>query len=356
MSTTLEARANHYEILGLSPDASQAEIKYAFAREISSLKPRAFGGLADVSIAYGTLSDPARRLAYDASLGIDRRPPPPPTALQLHLEMHKSLPPRREDNVGAFIAAALRSREQRPSEDGFAATAPETLFEPAVPAVSRALRMLRPGEPDQPAAAFEWKRPGLTIGALFAGAALIGITAGLWSQKEIAEPATSASVELPDPGPVKTEPAAATAPVRAMAAPATPAAAPTPLEAKAKAVRRPPQAAALAESKPDPAPSPTPAPQAAKADPAASQPAETAGVAADASSGSTSPTASQAAIPLPAATVAATIRKIGYSCGQVTSQSPAGDEGVFIVTCSSGESYRAAPVNGRYRFKRLGKR
>jgi len=26
---------------------------------------------------------------------------------------------------------------------------------------------------------------------------------------------------------------------------------------------------------------------------------------------------------------------------------------MFKVTCTSGDSYRAAPVNGRYRFKRL---
>jgi hypothetical protein len=26
---------------------------------------------------------------------------------------------------------------------------------------------------------------------------------------------------------------------------------------------------------------------------------------------------------------------------------------VFKVTCTSGDSYRAAPIHGRYRFKRL---
>jgi hypothetical protein len=30
--------------------------------------------------------------------------------------------------------------------------------------------------------------------------------------------------------------------------------------------------------------------------------------------------------------------------------------GTFKVTCTSGDSYRATPVNGRYRFRRLGGR
>jgi hypothetical protein len=32
-----------------------------------------------------------------------------------------------------------------------------------------------------------------------------------------------------------------------------------------------------------------------------------------------------------------------------------GKAGVFKVTCTSGDSYRAAPVRGRYRFSRWGK-
>jgi hypothetical protein len=55
--------------------------------------------------------------------------------------------------------------------------------------------------------------------------------------------------------------------------------------------------------------------------------------------------------------VARTIDRIGYSCGGVASTSPVEGEapGVFKVTCTSGQSYQAKPVNGRYRFRRLGK-
>ena len=60
-------------------------------------------------------------------------------------------------------------------------------------------------------------------------------------------------------------------------------------------------------------------------------------------------------MPLPDRVIARTIHRIGYSCGQVASTDPIGpDAGVFKVTCTSGHSYRAQPVRGHYRFKRLG--
>ena len=55
--------------------------------------------------------------------------------------------------------------------------------------------------------------------------------------------------------------------------------------------------------------------------------------------------------------VARTIERIGYSCGQVASTSAVeGAAGVYKVTCTSGQTYRAAPVHGRYRFRRWGSR
>jgi hypothetical protein len=61
-------------------------------------------------------------------------------------------------------------------------------------------------------------------------------------------------------------------------------------------------------------------------------------------------------MPLPNSVIASTIGRIGYPCGQVASATPAegAAPGVFKVTCTSGHSYRATPVNGRYRFRRLG--
>jgi len=61
-----------------------------------------------------------------------------------------------------------------------------------------------------------------------------------------------------------------------------------------------------------------------------------------------------ASMPLPSSVVARTIKRIGYACGSVASTSAVeGSPGVFTVTCTSGHSYQATPVKGRYRFRRV---
>jgi hypothetical protein len=67
------------------------------------------------------------------------------------------------------------------------------------------------------------------------------------------------------------------------------------------------------------------------------------------------PTAAAARMPLPNSVIARTIHKIGYSCGSVASTSPveSGASGTYTVTCTSGQSYQAKPVGGRYRFSRI---
>src|SRR3954471_20616957 len=80
MVSAVKARPNHYEMLGLSPTATSDEIARAFAREIGMFRVRAMGGVAQVSIAYETLRDAAKRRAYDASLGLKPEPQPAPPA------------------------------------------------------------------------------------------------------------------------------------------------------------------------------------------------------------------------------------------------------------------------------------
>jgi len=64
-----------------------------------------------------------------------------------------------------------------------------------------------------------------------------------------------------------------------------------------------------------------------------------------------------ASLPLPDAAIARTIGRIGYACGEVASTTPVdGAPGVFKVTCTSGHSYQATPVRGRYHFRRMGSR
>ena len=62
--------------------------------------------------------------------------------------------------------------------------------------------------------------------------------------------------------------------------------------------------------------------------------------------------AAAATLPVAATVMARTIERIGYACGSVASATPAEAAGVYKVTCTSGDTYRAAPVHGRYRFRR----
>ena len=73
---------------------------------------------------------------------------------------------------------------------------------------------------------------------------------------------------------------------------------------------------------------------------------------------STIVTAAAANLPLPNATVARTIERIGYSCGRIAASEPVDGAaaGVFKITCTSGDSYQATPVRGRYHFRRWGGR
>src|SRR4051794_7649006 len=116
----------HYEMLGLTPGASEDDIVRAFAKQMSLYKAWPMAAAAQMSIAYETLRNPAKRRAYDDSIGI--RPPEPPgapTAVkgELHFvpapaERTRLEPapvalapvpqPEPETRTAAFIAASLR--------------------------------------------------------------------------------------------------------------------------------------------------------------------------------------------------------------------------------------------------------
>jgi hypothetical protein len=114
------------------------------------------------------------------------------------------------------------------------------------------------------------------------------------------------------------------------------------------AAPQPPASAATAQAEVGQAADTTAAPaesDQAAADPLAPQPPAIERVAA-------------AGLPLASKLAARTIDRIGYACGEIASATPAEGEaaGVYKVTCTSGQTYRAAPVHGRYRFRRWGSR
>ena len=387
MVSTVGTRPNHYELLGLTPSATGDEIAQAFARGISMFRPHSFGGLAELSVAYETLRDPARRRAYDATIGVAPEPKPPVIGQGWHFvgsmragpvvrpridPLHRPAPepaqrrgPQPEPQVRAeppvdrrvaAIAASLRELAKpaaaEPSPTPAPPPAPERPAEPQIHpdvdpvieqilAVGRAEKAKLHGEPR----AFEWKRPAVAATGLILGVGLLGAWAGLEAGNDVEAMQEGKAVTLAMP--------------RARAAPATAASEPdsspelsfvatrperrTHVVAARPRVERPrraPQAAPPGDRLADVAQALQGPPEEATVEPTV---ADTAPVA-----------ATPAKLPLSNATIARTIGRIGYPCGSVASTTAGDAPGVFTVTCTSGHSYRAAPVRGRYRFRRVG--
>jgi hypothetical protein len=361
MDQHLKQRPNHYRTLGLKPGARIEEIERAFARQMSSFMPRPFGSITAISIAYETLRDPARRRAYDQSIGIkppspltrlavpasgtmsfigsrdtasrlaDLKPaskPPMPQVEPAPIEPQAVAPPPAEpesppqadvNRVSRFTAQSrlLSSRQPLPEPEAIPAPAAFT-FEPD--AVDGEASSLKPVV--------------LSAVALVALAALLGAWGGLASIEdggaEAAPELPVVKADLPPPRPTP----AATAPGPPPVTTREPAMLRRPeLRSPARTPRAVPAASEIPVSVPEPVTeqlAEAPLTQTTQAVPAVA-----------------------ARLPLADSTVARTIQRIGYPCGSVASTEDGGAAGVFVVTCTSGHSYRAAPVKGRYRFKRL---
>lgn len=385
MASTTSARPNHYEMLGLSPTATDDEIQQAFVREISPFRPRAFGGLAEVGIAYETLRDPARRRAYDESIGLGVPPEPKaepewtpflirasahpakrPGVDPLHRPARRPEPPAPPEPLVdprlAAIAATMRELAKSGAYDGSPARKP--IPEPPRPAVAETKPTPEPKtvisrEPDPIAdepvdeveqGPIEWRRPALIAGALIMGVGMIGAWAGVVAGNEVEPKEAEAAVTLAIP-PAKRAPAATAA---SLSAPA-PGFAETRQKRRVHAApgvrrahRQPPPQRALSAKELDELPF-----------------VEVGGKASVQADAATSPTVAEAPavttatarMSLPDKVIARTIHRIGYACGDVASTTAVeGQAGVFNVTCTSGHSYRAAPVHGRYHFRRVGSR
>jgi hypothetical protein len=378
-STT--AKRTHYDVLGLEPTATSDEVARAFAREMGAFRPHSISGLAEVTVAHDILRDPARRREYDASIGLVRERPKQLLAwsgvghASFSVSAFASRPPAAEQPAAPIVAVSPPEPEPAPPPP----VQPEARAEPA-PFIGAALRELARPEPwheaartqpeplpppaaalDPPAgvapdfrpaldeqlgdaeeASIPWKRTGIIAGALLAGVVLAGAWAG-WNAGGTENKAAVTAALPPSTTFTVGDPAAA----------AAPAPAPAPLAEEAQPVQ--PKRPALARSRVERS---QPAPRLAglerqiaelpQSEPSAAPAAEVAQVA------ETAPAAAVAAsMPLSNGVVARTLHRIGYPCGRVASTAPGGASGTFTVTCTSGHSYQAAPVHGRYRFRRM---
>ena len=353
------------------------------------LRPHAFGGIAEACIAYEILRDPIKRRAYDASIGIKPEPKPrafssgPPTETPAFRALSpypvqrstidatlpavpKAEPVPRPAPPAERAASSLATALARQPVDRTAretAPVPELKPEP-VPRQETEARpnFIRPGGDLPPHFALEehlgveaspvdWKRAGMVAGGLAVATCLLGAVAGWWSAGDIAnpqQPENGVSVPLP---PAKPQ---AIADVQQ----------PDPASYGPEARPDRPGRTAVEATRVDRTPA---LPQLAAAEtlPQDNQPQEnlptegesdlSAGMQGDALA-PLEPVAA-ASLPLPNKVIARTIERIGYSCGSVASTSPVegGAPGVYKVTCASGQSYQAKPVNGRYRFRRWGR-
>lgn len=329
MDSITKARPNHYEALGLETSATQDEVARAFARAMSPLRPQGLGDMTAASVAYEALRDPLRRRAYDVSIGLRPEKDPVPS------------PPLGWQRIGALHAgpvAAVPVRAVVPTPEPEARARREEMADIAPPPRAALVTDHRLIGIDD--GAVQWKRPAVVIGAMFAAVAAIGAAAGLWASRDVAPQkaeAATVSVRQDAVQSLANSEAPAIAPAVAVARPE-----------RRQPARRPAAAAPkVAHSRPSPAivaaEEQALGDQAAalRADEAPEIPSEQ--VAAQASQVSPS-------LPLSDAAIARTLGKIGYACGKVASTESVG--GAFKVNCTSGHSYKAAPVNGRYHFRR----
>ena len=329
MDSITKTRPTHYDILGLGPSASEADVGRAFARAMSPLRPKGPRDIAAASVAYEALRDPLRRRAYDVSIGLRPEKDPVPAT------------PQGWQQVGVMHAgpvAAVPVRAIVPTPEPEARASREEMAEIAPPpraALVTDHRLLGIEE-----GGIQWKRPAVVIGSMFATVAAIGVAAGLWASRDVAPQkaeAATVAVKHEEVRPMAASEAPAIAPAVAVAPPERREAVRRPVPAKPKAALARPSAAIIAaeqEALGDQA-------EALRADEAPEIPTEQ--VAAQASGVSPG-------LPLSNAAIARTLGKIGYACGKVASTEAVG--GAFKVNCTSGHSYKAAPVRGRYHFRR----
>jgi hypothetical protein len=186
-----------------------------------------------------------------------------------------------------------------------------------------------------------WRKPVLIVGGLLLSAGLIGAYAGLSASENQQQTQAETAKNSARP----------TAKRRVAVSPAATVLAPAPVASGLDLDAPRPIRSAIAHPKPRRVASrdqalgsmaqiaPTEVTDSAASDQPASDPL--------------APQPAAANLPLPNKVIARTIDRIGYSCGDVASSAAVdGSPGTFTVTCSSGQSFQATRVHGRYHFRR----
>lgn len=386
MVSAVGTRPNHYEVLGLTPSASDDDIAQAFAKLMSMFRAQPIAAIAQLSAAFETLRNPAKRRVYDRKLGLGEDPAPQPqtwafatrhggtaffdlpqepatapasvspTPPAQKSELKARLERPAEPRVASFIAASLRDPVKE--EEREAVTPPKRQSDPVPPPQVKAearvdpriediLAAARAAIPDETAdVSVDWKRAGIVVGALVVGVGLLGAWAGISAGGDAAD-SQGVTVALPS---AKTSPKVAAAAPRVSETGVRPETQSQLHLASARterAVPRQQQPVAFESKAFD------------QVQTAASEPQDGQSLDNAVEQAVASPAAAEqvpASMPLPNRVIARTIEHIGYSCGEVASTDAIeGSAGAFNVTCTSGQSYRAAPVRGRYHFRRLGR-
>lgn len=391
MVSAVQSRPNYYELLGLTPAATDDEITNAFAKAMGMFGFHPVTVAAQLSAAFEILRNPAKRKDYDRSLGLAKEPEsvpqPQPWAMAAQrggtpfFGLARSVPPAQsqaepalpvareprtdplhrpaspaEPRVAPFIAAALRESPKAAAPEPAPQPAPqpdpmprpepkvEPTTEPRIEDILAAARAAIPAETDERPVA--WQRPALVIGGVILAVGLVGGLAGMSAGGDAADSQQNeAKVTVAVPA------AKAVAPPEALPA------------GHFEAVSQPGHAAVANSRNIRHRSSVQPRAFEKSAldgiESAISQPEASPGVDASVEQASAEAPAIEpvaAGLPLPKRVIARTIDRIGYACGSVVSATAVeGADGVYKINCTSGQSYQASPVRGRYHFRRLGR-
>lgn len=365
MESSVRPQPTYYDVLGLSPRANQDEIRRAFAKVMGMFGAHPLAAAAELSAAFETLRDPAKRRAYDDAHGLTPEPAPRLWTMAVPAQSSRG-----------FIASAVAPTE-KPSSDALARLARLAEPQPLAPepkATARPMptrtpleqsdaklelhieRMLAAKDDEGEDKSLDWKRPALAVGGLLVAAGLIGALAGSSAMDPSGARQAKASVGRPKAtgrAPALAASAPIVAPQAGEVQAAVPAQAPAAPFKQARTLRHPLRGMTISQA-PASAESAAGADLADNAPPAAPDSTTTHATAA---APATVATIAASGLPLAGKLMARTIERIGYACGDVASTTPVEGEaaGVYKVTCTSGDTYRAAPQRGRYRFRRWSK-